>query len=115
VFKAGVAVAPVTDWRFYDTIYTERYMLRPEDNEAGYRDTSLIEKSADLKARLLLVHGLSDDNVHFQNSARLINALISSQKQFQLMVYPGRGHSIRDGAARRHLFTMITQFIQDNL
>jgi dipeptidyl-peptidase-4 len=115
VFKAGVAVAPVTDWRFYDTIYTERYMLLPETNPEGYKETSLLDKSANLKARLLLVHGLSDDNVHFQNSARLINALISAQKQFQLMVYPGRDHSISDTAARKHLFTMITQFFLDHL
>ena len=115
VFCAGIAVAPVTDWRYYDTIYTERYMRLPEDNPGGYESRSLLDKCGQLESKLLLVHGLADHNVHFQHTAVLVDALITAQKQFSLMVYPGRSHGIRDRDARKHLFTMITRFIVENI
>ncbi len=107
MFKGGVAVAPVTDWRNYDSIYTERYMGLPKDNEAGYKKSSPVNFAADLHGRLLEVHGTSDDNVHMQNTIQMVNNLINAGKQFQLMVYPGKTHGIGGTAARTHLFHMI--------
>ena len=106
-FRAGVAVAPVTDQLNYDTIYTERYMGLPKDDQKGY-DESDVTKSADkLHGALMLVHGTSDDNVHFQNSIQMIDALIKAGKQFRLMIYPNKTHSIAGKDSRVHLFTMI--------
>jgi dipeptidyl-peptidase 4 len=115
VFRAGVAVAPVTDWRQYDSAYTERYMQRPEDNPEGYAAASLLGIADKLDAPLLLVHGLADDNVHFVNSANLVDALIESRKTFEVMFYPGRSHSIEGGNARIDLFSRITRFIEQNI
>ena len=116
-FKLGVAVAPVVNWRQYDTIYTERYMSTPEKNEEGYRVGSPINyvdrMSADQK--LLIVHGTGDDNVHLQNSIQLVDALQNAGKQFRFMVYPGKTHSIAGARTQFHLFTMITDFIGENL
>jgi dipeptidyl-peptidase-4 len=114
-FRAGVAVAPVVDWQLYDTIYTERYMMHPENNAEGYRASSLLPLAGQLRDALLLVHGLSDDNVHFDNSSRMVEALVEGQRPFQFMAYPGEGHSLRSPATRRHLFTMITRFLVEEL
>jgi dipeptidyl-peptidase-4 len=114
-FKAAIAVAPVTDWRFYDDIYTERYMSLPELNKEGYQSSSVMQYAGDLKGKFLLVHGTADDNVHFQNSVKLVEKLISENKQFRTMYYPEKEHSIRGGATRYHLYRMLTDFILDNL
>src|SRR5262245_41555549 len=110
-FKAGVAVAPVTDWKDYDTIYTERYMDRPADNEAGYRDSAPLQKAASLAAPLLLVHGSSDDNVHMQNSVQLLEAFINAGKPVEFMLYPRKNHGIPGPPSRTHLYEKITQFL----
>ncbi len=113
-FAAGVSVAPVTDWRLYDTIYTERFMRTPQENPAGY-DNSPVHKADDLTGELLLIHGTGDDNVHFQNSVQLVNALQAAGKQFDLMIYPNRTHSISGGNTTVHLFTMITDWLVEKL
>jgi dipeptidyl-peptidase-4 len=114
-FKAGVSVAPVTNQQNYDTIYTERYMGLLKDDKAGY-EMSDVTKSADkLHGALLLVHGTSDDNVHFQNSIQMINALINAGKQFRLMIYPNKTHGIAGRDARIHLFTMIEDHFEREL
>ncbi len=115
IFKAGIAVAPVTNWRFYDTIYTERYLKTPQENAAGYDENSPINYAKDLKGNYLLVHGSADDNVHLQNSMEWITALVKSGKQFEMMVYPNKNHSIGGGAARYHLYSKMTDFILKNL
>ncbi len=107
MFKGGVSVAPVTDWHNYDSIYTERYMGLPKDNEEGYRKSSPVNFAADLKGKLLEVHGTSDDNVHMQNTIQMINNLINSGKQFQVMLYPRKTHGIAGTTTRVHLFHMI--------
>ncbi len=114
-FVAGAAVAPVTDWRYYDTIYTERYMKRPQDNEEGYDATSHAKRAADLHGRLLLVHGTYDDNVHPQNSWAFSDELIEAGITFDMMIYPMRKHGISDDAAQRHIFTTMFEFWQRNL
>lgn len=115
VFKTAIAVAPVTNWRFYDTIYTERYLQRPQDNPGGYDDFSPINHTDKLKGSFLLIHGTGDDNVHVQNAMELQNALIKSNKQFSSFFYPDRNHSITGGNTRLHLYTMMTNFIVNNL
>ncbi|MCX6312366.1 MAG: S9 family peptidase [Bacteroidetes bacterium] len=115
VFKMAIAVAPVTNWRFYDSIYTERYMGLPKDNAHGYDDFSPVNNMDKLKGKLLLVHGTGDDNVHFQNSVELINALIDANKQYEFYMYPDRNHGIRDGNSTYHLYTKMTDFIKTNL
>jgi dipeptidyl-peptidase-4 len=116
VFKAGVSDAPVTDWKLYDTIYTERYMGRPQDNPEGYKNSSPVNQAANLKGKLMLVHGTGDDNVHFANSVELLNALIDGfHYPDQLMVFPGRGHGISDPAARVLSIRRTLEFILGNL
>ena len=115
VFKAGVAVAPVTDWRNYDSIYTERYMGLPNDNPEGYRKSAPVNFAANLHGNLLEVHGTSDDNVHMQNTIQMINAFINSGKQFELMMYPGKTHGIGGQAAGTHLFHMIENHFEQIL
>ncbi len=114
-FKTGVAVAPVTNWRYYDNIYTERYMGLPKDNASGYDDNSPVKHVKKLKGKFLLVHGTADDNVHFQNSMMLADALVKANKQFEMQFYPNKNHSIYGGYTRFHLFTRITDFILENL
>ena len=107
MFKGGVSVAPVTDWRNYDSIYTERYMGLPSENPEGYRKSSAVNFAANLHGKLLEVHGTSDDNVHMQNTVQMVNALINSGKQFELMMYPNKTHGIAGYQARTHLFHLI--------
>jgi dipeptidyl-peptidase-4 len=114
-FKAGVAVAPVTSQLNYDSIYTERYMGLLKDDKAGYEMSDVTKAAAKLHGALLLVHGTSDDNVHFQNSIQMINALINAGKQFRLMIYPNKTHSIAGKDARVHLFTMIEEHFEREL
>lgn len=115
VFKAAIAVAPVTNWKYYDNIYTERYMGTFETNPKGYDDNAPINFADKLKGKYLLVHGTGDDNVHFQNSAQWIDALIKNDKQFDLMIYPDKNHGIYGGNTRLHLYTLMTNFILENL
>lgn len=114
-FKAGIAVAPVTTWRFYDTIYTERYLKRPQENPSGYDDNSPLTHAARLKGNFLLIHGTGDDNVHFQNSVAFQDALIKAGKQFQSFYYPNRAHGISGSNTRLHLYQMMTEFVEKNL
>lgn len=115
IFKAAISVAPVTNWRYYDNIYTERYMRKPQENAKGY-DENAPEKMADkLQGKLLLIHGTADDNVHFQNSAMLNTALVQANKQFDAEYYPDKAHGISGGNTTFHLYTRMTNFILDNL
>ena len=115
VFKTAIAVAPVTTWRYYDTIYTERYLQTPQLNPAGYDDNSPIMHVNKLKGNFLLVHGTGDDNVHFQNSVDLVNALITADKQFETFYYPNRNHGISGGNTTWHLYSMMTDFLKRKL
>ena len=115
VFETAIAVAPVTSWRFYDTIYTERYMKTPQENPSGYDDNSPFNYPELLKGNYLLVHGSGDDNVHVQNSMRMIEALIQADKQFEWAIYPDRNHGIYGGNTRIHLYNKMTNFIKTNL
>lgn len=115
VFKMAIAVAPVTNWRFYDSIYTERYMQTPQENPGGYDENSPINHVDKLKGKYLLIHGTADDNVHFQNSVEMVNALVKANKQFDLFFYPDKNHGIYGGNARLHLYTMMTNYILENL
>ncbi|MFQ5536576.1 MAG: S9 family peptidase [Gemmatimonadota bacterium] len=117
VFATGISVAPVTSWRFYDTIYTERYMRTPRENPEGYARSAPISPAnvKGLTADLLLAHGTGDDNVHFQNSVNLIHELQEQRKQFRLMIYPNKTHSIAGRNTRVHLYTMMTDFLMDRL
>jgi dipeptidyl-peptidase-4 len=111
----AIAVAPVTNWRFYDSIYTERYMRTPQENANGYDDNSPINHVDKMKGAYLLVHGTGDDNVHFQNSVEMTAALIEANKQFDFYMYPDRNHGIYGKNSRLHLFTKMTDFIKKNL
>ncbi|MCB4797259.1 S9 family peptidase [Neotamlana laminarinivorans] len=115
VFKMAIAVAPVTSWRFYDTIYTERYMTTPQENPTGYDENSPINHVDKLKGDFLLVHGTADDNVHAQNAMRLTEALIQANKQFDWAMYPDKNHGIYGGNTRLHLYTKMSNFIDENL
>jgi dipeptidyl-peptidase-4 len=114
-FAAGIAVAPVTDWRYYDTIYTERYMGLPRKNKEGYRESSPLTHAKNLHGRLLLVHGMADGNVHWQNTEAFLRELILAGKDFETLVYPGRRHGIGDTKARIHLFTRMARFLERSL
>lgn len=115
VFKAAIAVAPVTNWKWYDSVYTERYMQTYDENKEGYEQNSPVNFTDQLQGNYLLVHGIADDNVHFQHTAEMINKLIASNKQFDSMVYPNRNHGIGGGNARIHLYTMMTRFLDEKL
>ncbi|MEJ5303177.1 MAG: S9 family peptidase [Bacteroidales bacterium] len=115
-YNVGIAVAPVTNWRYYDNIYTERYMGLPKDNPNGYDDNSPINHVSKLNGKYLLIHGTADDNVHFQNSVEMVTALVNANKQFQTMYYPNSNHGIYTGRnTTYHLYTLMTQFLMDNL
>jgi dipeptidyl-peptidase 4 len=115
VFKMAIAVAPVTNWRFYDSIYTERYMQTPQENPSGYDQNSPINFTDKLKGKFLLIHGSADDNVHLQNSMQMIEALIQSNKQFDSQIYPDKNHGIYGGKTRIQLFNKMTNFVKENL
>lgn len=115
IFEAAIAVAPVTNWRFYDTIYTERYLKTPQLNPDGYDDFSPVTHADKLEGAFLLIHGTGDDNVHFQNAVALQNALIAEDKQFQSFYYPNRNHGISGGNTTYHLFKMMTIFLEKEL
>ncbi len=115
VFSMAIAVAPVTNWRFYDSIYTERYLGLPDENERGYDEYSPITHAAKLEGNLMLVHGTGDDNVHLQNTIHLVNALVEAGKPFDLQLYPDKNHGLYGGNTRYHLFTQMTGFVEDNL
>jgi len=116
LYKMGMAVAPVTDSRFYDTIYTERYLGLPRDNPEQYKEASPLTYVGNLRGSLLVVHGSGDDNVHFQNSEALINALVAADKQFTMMDYPNRTHCICEGEnTSKHLYGLLTRYLQEHL
>ena len=115
IFSLAIAVAPVTNWRYYDNIYTERYMQTPQENPNGYDENSPINHVEKLKGHYLLVHGSADDNVHVQNTMEMISALVKANKQFDLLIYPDKNHSIYGGNSRLHLYQKMTNFILDNL
>ena len=115
VFKMAIAVAPVTNWRFYDSIYTERYMQTPQENASGYDENSPINHVSKLKGNFLLIHGTADDNVHVQNSMQMIEALVQANKQFDWAVYPDKNHGIFGGKTRIQLYNKMTNFIKEKL
>ncbi|HWO87666.1 MAG TPA: S9 family peptidase [Gemmatimonadales bacterium] len=115
VYRMGIAVAPVTHWKYYDTIYTERYNGLPQDNMAGYDRGSPLTYASNLRARLLIVHGTGDDNVHYQNTEAMVNALVAANRPFELMVYPNRNHGIFGGNTTRHLRTLLTRFVLESV
>ena len=115
VFKVGIAVAPVTTWRYYDTIYTERYLQTPQENPQGYDENSPINFAGLMKGKYLLIHGTADDNVHYQNAVEMAEALIQKNKEFEFMTYPDKNHGIYGGNTRLHLYQKMTDFILNNL
>ena len=115
LYKIGIAVAPVTSWRFYDTIYTERFMRTPAENPDGYDDNSPINFAEQLEGKFLLVHGTADDNVHFQNSTEFAEALVQAGKQFEMQFYTNKNHGISGGNTTVHLYNLMTDFILENL
>jgi dipeptidyl-peptidase 4 len=114
-FKMAIAVAPVTNWRYYDTIYTERYMGLPQANPAGYDENSPVNYARLLKGKYLIIHGTTDDNVHFQNATDMVTSLVKAGKQFDSFYYPNKNHGISGGNTRFHLYTMMTDYILTNL
>ena len=115
VFAAGVAIAPPTSWRYYDTVYTERFMRTPKENASGYDEVNPIARASKLSGALLLCHGLADDNVHYQNTAEYVEALVQADKDFRQLVYTNRNHSIYGGNTRNHLFRQCINFFNDNM
>ncbi len=115
IFDVGIAVAPVTNWKYYDNIYTERFMRTPQENPDGYEDNSPINFTDGLEGKYMLVHGTADDNVHVQNTIDLITALVESDKQFDLQIYPNKNHGIYGGNTRYHLYQRLTSFLLDTL
>jgi len=115
VFKTGIAVAPVTNWRYYDNIYTERFMRTPQENPEGYDQNSPLNFAKDFQGKLLLCHGMADDNVHVQNTFEFAEHLVQADKQFEMQLYTNRNHSIYGGNTRYHLYTRMTNFLLDNL
>lgn len=115
LFKAGISVAPVTSWRFYDTVYTERYMRTPQENPEGYDDNSPLSHAGDIKGRLLIVHGSADDNVHAQNTYEMTEKMVQEGVQFDMAIYTNRNHGIRGGNTSMHLYTKMTNFLKEQL
>jgi len=115
IFKAGVAIAPVSDWRFYDTVYAERYMRTPQQNPSGYDNGSAVKLAGSLQGNLLLIHGTADDNVHFQHTIEYARALIAADKPFDMFVFPDKDHSIYGGNARTYLYKKVIDFYKKNL
>lgn len=115
VFKAGIAVAPVTHFKFYDTVYTERFMRTPQENADGYNNYAPLMLADQLQGRLLLCHGTADDNVHYQNTIDYSEALVQAGKQFEMQTYRNRNHSIYGGNTRLHLYHRFVDFLERNL
>ena len=115
VFNSAIAVAPVTNWRYYDNIYTERFMRTPKENGLNYDINSPINHVDKLKGNYMLIHGTADDNVHFQNSMEMVNSLVKENKEFDFFAYPNKNHSIYGGYTRLHLYNKMTNFLFDNL
>jgi dipeptidyl-peptidase-4 len=115
VIKAAVAVAPVTNWKYYDNIYTERFLRKPQDNKQGYEENSPVNYVKNIKGKYLLIHGSADDNVHFQNSMEMASALVKNNIPFDFMVYPNKNHGISGGMTRLHIYTKILKFVKENL
>jgi len=115
LFKAGISVAPVISWRFYDSVYTERYMRTPKENPEGYDDNSPLSHAGDIKGHLLIVHGTADDNVHAQNTFEMTERMVQAGVQFDMAMYTNRNHGIRGGNTTMHLYTKLTNFLKDNL
>ncbi|TGE20607.1 S9 family peptidase [Hymenobacter aquaticus] len=115
LFKMAISVAPVTNWRYYDSVYTERFLKTPQENPGGYDDNSPVQFAQQLKGRYLLVHGTGDDNVHFQNSIAWVDALVKANKDYQTLYYPNRNHGIYGGNTRLHLYRQMTDFVLKNL
>ena len=115
LFKAGIAVAPVTNWRFYDSIYTERYMRTPQVNPDGYDDNSPMSHAGDIKGNLLIIHGSADDNVHAQNTFEMTERMVQAGVQFDMAIYTNRNHGIRGGNTTMHLYTKMTNFLKEKL
>ena len=114
-FKCAVAIAPVTDWKLYDSAYTERYMRRPQVNPRGYDEASLLNKAKDLTGKVLIIHGTADDNVHVQHTMQYIDALVRADKQFEMQLYPDDNHFLRKGNNAKHMHNRVIQFLQNNL
>jgi dipeptidyl-peptidase-4 len=114
-FKAAISVAPVTNWKWYDNIYTERFMRKPQDNKSGYEDNSPVNFTKKIKGKYLLIHGAADDNVHMQNSMEMADALVKNNIPFDFMLYPNKNHSIAGGYTRFHIFNKILKFVKENL
>ncbi len=114
-FRVGIAGAPVTDWKNYDAVYTERYMDLPQNNKKGYESSSAVHAAKNLHGRLLLLHGTIDDNVHLSNSLQLAAALQNARRPFQMMFYPKSRHSVHGPNSSRHLKDLMTRFILENL
>ena len=114
VFRAGVAIAAPSNWKYYDTVYTERYMRTPQENPQGY-DRCPISRAAQLHGDLLLIHGTADDNVHVRNAHEVSEALVQADKQFEMQIYTNRNHNIYGGNTRYHLFTRVCNFFDAKL
>jgi dipeptidyl-peptidase-4 len=115
IFKAGISVAPVTSYRFYDSVYTERYMGLPQDNAEGYDENAPLSHAGDIKGRLLIVHGSADDNVHAQNTYEFTEKMVQAGVQFDMAIYTNRNHGIRGGNTSMHLYTKMTNFLKEQL
>jgi dipeptidyl-peptidase-4 len=114
-FKVGVSGSPVTEWSLYDTGYTERYMSTPAENPTGYAASDLASMAKNLRGKLFLIHAMMDENVHFENSAHLIDALVEADKTFDLFVFPGERHGYRSPAARKYAMRRVVDYFVDNL
>ena len=115
IFKAGIAVAPPTYWKYYDSVYTERFMRTPQENGENYEKTSPINRANNLNGNLLLMHGMADDNVHVRNSMEYAEALVQADKQFDMHYYTNRNHSIYGGNTRYHIFNKMLNFWNEKL
>lgn len=113
--KAAVSVAPVTNWKYYDNIYTERFLRRPQENKSGYEDNSPVNFVKNIKGKYLLIHGSGDDNVHVQNSMELANAMVANNIPFEMAIYPNKNHGISGGPTRLHLYSRVLAFVKENL
>ncbi len=115
VFRAGIAIAPPTSWRYYDTIYTERFMRTPQQNAEGYRKSSVLSRAKNLKGQLLIVTGTADDNVHPQNTYEVAEAFVQNDLDFDMMVYTNRNHFILGGNSNVHIYKKVCSYFKRNL